>query len=158
MAEFLFYSCSCSDAFRQLLWKMPDPNSGICHFRVKIISLGEFLPWNISNIQRREIFSRIYAGARNGMCVLRAPRIQPLSEIWNSQMESELRDDERWDLQIPRHPAGHQSQTTSNNLEQPQKLLPTQPLDHIRGKNRHGRFVDVLRCEGLKCVQIIPLH
>ena len=27
MAEFLFYSCSSSDAFRQLLWKMPDPMS-----------------------------------------------------------------------------------------------------------------------------------
>ena len=126
MAEFLFYSCSCSDAFRQLLWKMPDPKSGICHFRVKIISLGEFLPWNISNIQRREILSRIYASARNGMCVLRAPRIQPLSEIWNSQMESELRDDERWDLQIPRHPAGHHSQTTSKtstNLYPPSHLI-----------------------------------
>ena len=40
------------------------------------------------------------------------------------------------------------TQTISNNLEQP---LPTQPLDHIRGKNPHRRSVDVLRCEGLKC-------
>ena len=37
------------------------------------------------------------------------------------------------------------TQTISNNLEQP---LPTQPLDHIRGKNRHRRSVDVLRCKG----------
>ena len=84
----------------------------------------------------REILSRIYAGARNGMCVLRAPRIQPLSEIWNSQMESELRDDERWDLQIPRHPAGHQSQTTSNNLKQPQTISnnlcpPSSPVRYV---------------------------
>ena len=36
----------------------------------------------------------------------------------------------------------------SNNLKKP---LPTQPLDHIRGKNHHRRSVNVLRCEGLKC-------
>ena len=78
LPEFLSFEIRC---FQAAIVKGGKSQVRNMSFSSQNNSLGKFLPCDFSNIQRREILSRIYAGARNGMCVLRAPRIQPLSEI-----------------------------------------------------------------------------
>ena len=150
MAEFLFYSCSCSDAFRQLLWKMPDPMS--------FSSQNNFFGW-ISPLKHFEHTEK--GNFEQNLCQRKKRDVRITRSAYSTLVWDLEFSDGEW-VERRREVRSADSETSgwppiSNNLEQPQKLLPIQPLDHIRGKNRHGRFVDVLRCEGLKCVQIIPL-
>ena len=151
MAEFLFYSCSCSDAFRQLLWKMPDPMS--------FSSQNNFFGWisplkHFEHTEKGNFEQNLCQRKKRDVRITRSPYS---TLVWDLEFS-----DGEW-VERRREVRSADSEKSgwppiSNNLEQPQKPRPTQPLDHIRGKNRHGRSVDVLRCEGLKCVQIIPLR